>query len=63
MSKDADAIEPIIVAETCWMYAQRNGLDVVIESRGPDGQLVSALAHVIPWHKIERAISQRPKSK
>jgi hypothetical protein len=59
----ADTIDPIIVDETCWMYPQRNGLDVVIERRDPDGQLVSSVSHVIPWNKIERAISQRPKSK
>ena len=65
-AKKEDALKPITVDKSTWMYAERKGLCVVRHLRSRSGILVQGDLFYIPWSKVRRAVSVRelpPKNK
>lgn len=51
-------VDPIDVSETCWLYAEADGLCVVQEIRDGD-RVFGTVIHTIPWKTVEAALNKR----
>lgn len=63
MTDKTETIDPIHVSDTCWLYAEGEGLAVVQEERDANGGHVRTLQSVIPWKLIDKAQRDRPLRK
>ena len=55
-------IQPTHISDQVWFYAGRTGLDFVVESRTPEGALVSVEQFRLTWRRLNAGIKQHGRA-